>query len=257
MENTKETHSSAGDERVIVYVDGFNLYYGLNAKGWRRFDVRLLAENLLRSGQVLAMVLRKSSNQTALSCVAHPNGNDGSPKKAHDSDLTVALPLRRHGRTPRRRGRSRRLCPASPTPMEMTARRKKLIEVALPLNAINAASAREKSIRHGHPSTLPLWWTRRPLAGKGGDPVVELQTNFGGDKTHSMLSCAAGSRSGRPRKTPPTQAAKFFSSKYRLSSIGFPRATQTSRNRVRRFGGIAATTSGGTLLLPQRQFTVL
>jgi len=42
--------------------------------------------------------------------------------------------------------------------------RKKLIEVALPLQAINAASAREKSIRHGHPSTLHLWWARRPRA---------------------------------------------------------------------------------------------
>src|SRR3954470_24468988 len=42
--------------------------------------------------------------------------------------------------------------------------RKKLIEVALPLEAINRASAREKSIRHGHPSTLHLWWARRPLA---------------------------------------------------------------------------------------------
>lgn len=41
---------------------------------------------------------------------------------------------------------------------------KKLIEVALPLEAINEASAREKSIRHGHPSTLHLWWARRPLA---------------------------------------------------------------------------------------------
>jgi putative DNA methylase len=41
---------------------------------------------------------------------------------------------------------------------------KKLIEVALPLEEINAASAREKSIRHGHPSTLHLWWARRPLA---------------------------------------------------------------------------------------------
>lgn len=45
----------------------------------------------------------------------------------------------------------------------MTAK-KKLIEVALPLEAINVASAREKSIRHGHPSTLHLWWARRPLA---------------------------------------------------------------------------------------------
>ena len=43
-------------------------------------------------------------------------------------------------------------------------RRKKIIEVALPLDAINAASRREKSIRHGHPSTLHLWWARRPLA---------------------------------------------------------------------------------------------
>ena len=41
---------------------------------------------------------------------------------------------------------------------------RKLIEVAIPLEAINAASAREKSIRHGHPSTLHLWWARRPLA---------------------------------------------------------------------------------------------
>lgn len=41
---------------------------------------------------------------------------------------------------------------------------KKLIEVALPLEEINAACSREKSIRHGHPSTLHLWWARRPLA---------------------------------------------------------------------------------------------
>ncbi|WP_430741641.1 DUF1156 domain-containing protein [Streptomyces sp. P13-3-3] len=43
-------------------------------------------------------------------------------------------------------------------------RRTKLIEVSLPLEAINRESAREKSIRHGHPSTLHLWWARRPLA---------------------------------------------------------------------------------------------
>lgn len=46
----------------------------------------------------------------------------------------------------------------------MTTVRKKLIEVSIPLEAINAASAKEKSIRHGHPSTLHLWWARRPLA---------------------------------------------------------------------------------------------
>ena len=48
--------------------------------------------------------------------------------------------------------------------MNAPSYRKKLIEVALPLAAINAESAREKSIRHGHPSTLHLWWARRPLA---------------------------------------------------------------------------------------------
>ena len=46
----------------------------------------------------------------------------------------------------------------------MASGRKKLIEVSLPLDAINRAAAREKSIRHGHPSTLHLWWARRPLA---------------------------------------------------------------------------------------------
>ena len=48
--------------------------------------------------------------------------------------------------------------------MTTTDVRRKLIEVALPLEAINKAAAREKSIRHGHPSTLHLWWARRPLA---------------------------------------------------------------------------------------------
>ena len=43
-------------------------------------------------------------------------------------------------------------------------RRKKLIEVSIPLDAINEFSAKEKNIRHGHPSTLHLWWSRKPLA---------------------------------------------------------------------------------------------
>src|SRR3954451_19575364 len=50
-----------------------------------------------------------------------------------------------------------------PDPVEASPR-KKLIEVSIPLEAINKASAREKSIRQGHPSTLHLWWGRRPLA---------------------------------------------------------------------------------------------
>ena len=40
----------------------------------------------------------------------------------------------------------------------------KTIEVSIPLKEISKASSREKSIRHGHPSTLHLWWARRPLA---------------------------------------------------------------------------------------------
>ena len=47
---------------------------------------------------------------------------------------------------------------------EVSRVKKKLIEVLMPLDVINAASAKEKSIRHGHPSTLHLWWARRPLA---------------------------------------------------------------------------------------------
>src|SRR5690349_13421846 len=46
----------------------------------------------------------------------------------------------------------------------MSAERKKLIEVALPLEDINREAAREKTLRHGHPATLHLWWARRPLA---------------------------------------------------------------------------------------------
>ena len=45
--------------------------------------------------------------------------------------------------------------------------RRKLIEADLPLDAINAEAAREKSLRHGHPSTLHLYWAQRPLADRG------------------------------------------------------------------------------------------
>lgn len=53
-------------------------------------------------------------------------------------------------------------------------RKRKLIKAALPLDAINKASAREKSIRHGHPSTLHLWWARRPLVGLVGRRVDSI-----------------------------------------------------------------------------------
>jgi putative DNA methylase len=70
---------------------------------------------------------------------------------------------------------------------------RKLIEVALPLDKINAACAREKSIRHGHPSTLHLWWARRPLAAARAvlfaqlvnDPGYERHLNRGVNKVEA------------------------------------------------------------------------
>ena len=68
----------------------------------------------------------------------------------------------------------------------MSTYRKKLIEVALPLDAINAASAREKSIRHGHPSTLHLWWARRPLAACRAVLFSSLVNDPGDDPMHKI-----------------------------------------------------------------------
>ncbi|RMG34311.1 MAG: DUF1156 domain-containing protein, partial [Gammaproteobacteria bacterium] len=72
---------------------------------------------------------------------------------------------------------------------------KKLIEVALPLDDINAAAAREKSIRHGHPSTLHLWWARRPLAAARAvifaqmvnDPGYQREIGYGVNKKEAEL----------------------------------------------------------------------
>ncbi|MCK9921267.1 DUF1156 domain-containing protein [Frankia sp. AgPm24] len=82
--------------------------------------------------------------------------------------------------------------------------KRKLIEVALPLEAINRESAREKSIRHGHPSTLHLWWARRPLAAARAVlfaqlvddpsarpeefPTEELQRKER-DRLHALIEC--------------------------------------------------------------------
>ncbi|MDQ3412352.1 MAG: DUF1156 domain-containing protein, partial [Chloroflexota bacterium] len=67
----------------------------------------------------------------------------------------------------------------------------KLIEVALPLDVINAAAAREKSIRHGHPSTLHLWWARRPLAACRAVLFASLVDDPGADPTLSAEDVVA------------------------------------------------------------------
>lgn len=80
---------------------------------------------------------------------------------------------------------------------------RKLIETALPLDAINVAAAREKSIRHGHPSTLHLWWARRPLAAARAvlfaqlvnDPGYERNLGRGLNKKKQPLSASGFSRS--------------------------------------------------------------
>jgi putative DNA methylase len=80
--------------------------------------------------------------------------------------------------------------------------KKKLIEVALPLEAINAASSREKSIRHGHPSTLHLWWARRPLAACRAvlfaqlvdDPSEHVDTLLADPKTRSAAEAELAKR---------------------------------------------------------------
>jgi putative DNA methylase len=71
---------------------------------------------------------------------------------------------------------------------------KKMIEVALPLEAINKASAREKSIRHGHPSTLHLWWARRPLAACRAVLFASLVDDPSSDPQYRFSEDAAASK---------------------------------------------------------------
>ncbi len=113
--------------------------------------------------------------------------------------------------------------PLQPAPRstETTAVRgaRKLIEVALPLDPITAAAAREKSIRHGHPSTLHLWWARRPLAAARAvildEVLAEQEGDFDADsrwavawfEQHGFDEGDYGDAETFPRpRTPPWQA---------------------------------------------------
>lgn len=80
---------------------------------------------------------------------------------------------------------------------------KKLIEVALPLDAINEAAAREKSIRHGHPSTLHLWWARRPLAAARAVIFAQLVNDPG-------FQQGGGFKYGKNRKEAATERKRLF-----------------------------------------------
>ncbi|MCX4151757.1 MULTISPECIES: DUF1156 domain-containing protein [Paraburkholderia] len=76
---------------------------------------------------------------------------------------------------------------------------KKLIEVALPLDDINTAAAREKSIRFGHPSTLHVWWARRPLAAARAVLFAQLVNDPGGNRGYGPGMTKAQAQTERER----------------------------------------------------------
>ncbi len=80
---------------------------------------------------------------------------------------------------------------------------RKLIEVALPLDAINVAAAKEKSIRHGHPSTLHLWWARRPLAAARAVIFAQLVNDPGYQQ-------GGGFRYGKNKKEAAIERKRLF-----------------------------------------------
>ncbi|WP_295881686.1 DUF1156 domain-containing protein [uncultured Thiohalocapsa sp.] len=105
------------------------------------------------------------------------------------------------------------------------------MEVALPLDYINAAAAREKSIRHGHPSTLHLWWARRSLAAARAVPqswtcawVSRVPGRFGG--CFRPIGCDA---LGTPHFCPwPNPASKAAAGKFPLMAECCPSGLRPS-----------------------------
>src|SRR5689334_12856684 len=80
---------------------------------------------------------------------------------------------------------------------------RKLIEVALPLDAINEAATREKSMRHGHPSALHLWWARRPLAAARAVLFAQLVNDPG-------TNIGRGFKYGKNKKEASVERKRLF-----------------------------------------------
>ena len=127
--------------------------------------------------------------------------------------------------------------------MTTTGVRKKLIEVALPLAAINKAAAREKSIRHGHPSTLHLWWARRPLAAARAVIFAQM-VDDPSEYVDVLLSDPATKRDAqrelKKRLTARASAALAATGDGNIGAADKPGATVQAQQRAPTLGDVAA-----------------
>ena len=127
--------------------------------------------------------------------------------------------------------------------MTTTGVRKKLIEVALPLDAINKAAAREKSIRHGHPSTLHLWWARRPLAAARAVIFAQM-VDDPSEYVDVLLSDPATKRDAqrelKKRLTARASAALAATGDGNIGAADKPGATVQAQLRAPTLGDVAA-----------------
>ena len=127
--------------------------------------------------------------------------------------------------------------------MTTTGVRKKLIEVALPLAAINKAAAREKSIRHGHPSTLHLWWARRPLAAARAVIFAQM-VDDPSEYVDVLLSDPATKRDAqrelKKRLTARASAALAATGDGNIGAVDKPGATVQAQLRAPTLGDVAA-----------------
>lgn len=117
----------------------------------------------------------------------------------------------------------------------MTQPKRKLIEVALPLEAINRESAREKSIRHGHPSTLHLWWARRPLAAARAVLFASLVDHPEDPSANPdyVAACRALPYQGRPEDDTPLQRLfQFIERLVRWENSSDPEVLETARHLI-------------------------